>query len=249
MASSEDQDQGQNAGSNPLTTPPVNVLDVLRKGLEADPQWTYGNVLPMARNNLTGAYSPAMPGALRSFLQGGVDLLEGTGTGQVTQKGFGTLLGMAGGDLTLGAKPAGSLGIFGGKLGAARHPLLQEQLGKAEALQAQGLSQDTIFNQTGWFKGADSKWRFEVPDTGAKLTNPELLGEGTLGQYLEHPALYSVYPELKGAPLSVVDNLAYNGSYTPGGGLQLLRGTRTPEEMLSTILHESQHGIQDIEGR
>lgn len=48
------------------------------------PGTTYGNVLPFARDNQTGAIRMALPSSLRSLAQGGADLAFGPGLGTVT---------------------------------------------------------------------------------------------------------------------------------------------------------------------
>lgn len=42
-------------------------------------------------------------------------------------------------------------------------------LKKAEELAAKGADRQQIWDETGWFKGADDKWRFEVPDNAMTL--------------------------------------------------------------------------------
>jgi hypothetical protein len=45
----------------------------------------------------------------------------------------------------------------------------QAALGQAQALEAKGTNPESIWQQTGWGKGPDGKWRFEIDDSGAKL--------------------------------------------------------------------------------
>jgi hypothetical protein len=56
----------------------------VRAILAPAPNTTYGDVLPLARDQTTGQLRFAMPNAFRSTLQGGLDLLEGPITGTVT---------------------------------------------------------------------------------------------------------------------------------------------------------------------
>lgn len=56
---------------------------------------------------------------------------------------------------------ATGLGIFGGRLAkTADHAALA----KAEIMEQAGSSADDIWRETGWGRGADSQWRFEIPD-------------------------------------------------------------------------------------
>jgi len=78
---------------------------------------------------------------------------------------------------------ASQIGMFLGK-GAKNADLLA--LKKAQALEGTKTPED-IWRDTGWFKGVDGKWRFEISDEPAKMldvreTHPfskELLDEGS----------------------------------------------------------------------
>ena len=66
---------------------------------------------------------------------------------------------------------------------------------------------ETVRQETGWFKGYDGKWRFEISDfeshliENPKLERHEADGEiyftGKLSDILEHRELFKAYPELK----------------------------------------------------
>lgn len=66
---------------------------------------------------------------------------------------------------------------------------------------------ETVRQETGWFKGYDGKWRFEISDfeshliENPKLERHEADGEiyftGKLSDILEHKELFKAYPELK----------------------------------------------------
>ena len=43
-------------------------------------------------------------------------------------------------------------------------------LARAQNMEADGAGRDAIWDETGWFKGVDGKWRFEIDDSGAKAT-------------------------------------------------------------------------------
>ena len=42
----------------------------------------------------------------------------------------------------------------------------------AQDMEKAGASRDQIWKETGWFKGNDGKWRFEIDDSGAKFDQP-----------------------------------------------------------------------------
>jgi hypothetical protein len=120
------------------------------------------------------------------------------------------------------------------------------KLKQAEKLAELGHSADDIRDMTGWFKGVDDKWRFEIPDQPSQMTR----GVGTnarVGDVLSHEELYRAYPELR-------DTKAYGlgareeGMYLPPeapSGEAVFVGDNNAH---STLLHELQHAVQSREG-
>ncbi len=81
-------------------------------------------------------------------------------------------------------------------------------LNDAKSRIANGEDSETVRQETGWFKGYDGKWRFEIDDSQAKLVeNPKFQKQYTsdgefyrvayLDDILEHTELLKAYPELK----------------------------------------------------
>ena len=62
----------------------------------------------------------------------------------------------------MGARPK----IFAGE-GAQTADM--QALAKAQQLEKAGTPERAIWSDTGWFRGADKKWRFEIDDSGARL--------------------------------------------------------------------------------
>lgn len=126
-------------------------------------------------------------------------------------------------------------------------------LGRAQNMEAEGATRDAIWDATGWFKGNDGKWRFEIDDSGAKLTgkthgflgntnaaSERLLGDGR--PVLEHSELYDAYPDLKGAHASISGK---GGEYTPVSENNFETVRAGQEDPLSILLHEAGgHGVQ-----
>lgn len=136
-----------------------------------------------------------------------------------------------------------------------------DALSRAQKMTEGGASRENIWDETGWFQGVDGKWRFEIDDSSANLTdrvldayaNPGPHGwvapvETNISGAFDHPELYGAY----------ADNAPFMGDAT-------LRSSRTPEggymdndaissiapdvgTHRSTILHELQHAVQDREG-
>ncbi|MCD8071279.1 MAG: ImmA/IrrE family metallo-endopeptidase, partial [Akkermansiaceae bacterium] len=70
-----------------------------------------------------------------------------------------------------------------------------------------------------------------------------------LGEVLDYPELFDAYPEL--AEMEAEDlylGKGNYGSYDPQTRIITINEALTPEERRSTLLHEIQHAIQDIEG-
>jgi hypothetical protein len=152
----------------------------------------------------------------------------------------------------LGGKGLMAAGIIAGE-GARSAPLLQ--LGKAKELDAVGATRDQIFSHTGWWRGKDGKWRWEISDEAAKVTLPQPRADGynavRLKDVLDHPELYKNYPELK-------DRVVHYWATEPAAGEtrggysqdleQYLLKTLSPEQAKKTLLHENQHAVQYQEG-
>jgi hypothetical protein len=146
----------------------------------------------------------------------------------------------------------GIVGMFGGT-GAKGADYAALKL--AEALEKKGVSRDEIVQQTGWFRGPEDKWRFEIPDDKARLLTPQSRGKGfsTAERALSHPELFENYPHLRdlstqwgtGGPVT-----SPTGSYSlSAGGDEAIRAAGgTPEQTQSALLHELQHTIQTREG-
>lgn len=152
---------------------------------------------------------------------------------------------VAGGGLGLGDAPAGSVGMFAGRRAATAD---------LSALDAAKRIKDTpasVLDQTGWFRGPDQKWRFEIPDDQARLTldpnNPKYTAQ--LSDVLYHPDFYKAYPDFQSIPTHVDltnPNPDTLGSYLPtsaGSGRNITLNTPS----LDTMLHEIQHGVQQRE--
>lgn len=178
-----------------------------------------------------------------------------------------TTLASTVGNLGLATAPlrTGSVGTFGGTVGWSRtDPQIPELMKRLE----KALPDEEITKLTGMWRGVDKKWRFEIPDKDAKLNEPVLKAliddkppEGMVSsqglQYiLKHDTLYKFYPELKDYRVEYVKKLppSLEGAWayfskenktigiTPGF-VKLPKSDQT-----AVLLHEIQHGLQDIEG-
>jgi hypothetical protein len=138
----------------------------------------------------------------------------------------------------------------------------QFQLARAKQLLAVGASADGVRQQTGWFKNpSDGKWRYEIDDSDASLKAHgfsfgellDALGKNlTLAEVLDHPALFAAYPSIARSAVDTIDEKSKNNgqlSKNQDGSFTILVNASLDEsKALSTLLHEIQHGIQNVEG-
>lgn len=118
-------------------------------------------------------------------------------------------------------------------------------LSKAQQLDASGVDRGQIWNETGWFKGPEGKWRFEIDDSGASIPPMARSVYGRSDMVLKHDPLYAAYPEQAGKPMMITDDLkGVRGNFDRSSGLI----KASPTDTKSTLLHESQHAVQTHEG-
>lgn len=110
----------------------------------------------------------------------------------------------------------------------------------AEAMEKDGRDRTEIWRRTGWWRGADGKWRFELPPVRMKGEEEVMSAlrdggnEATLGKLLDAPKLFAAYPQLKG--VKVVFSPEYkdgiDGWYAPAlGEIRLFNtGLRSPAD-------------------
>lgn len=168
----------------------------------------------------------------------------------------------------LPAVPA--LGTIAG-VGAKTADLVK--LSEAESLMKQGLSNEKVWQQTGWWKGPEGKWRFEIPDDEMVFHGqPSFLNSGQsvpLGKAISHPKLEKAYPDLvsqlrvrtdgslnpdQGAYLKSSKKIDLGIDYDPSIKNNFDRSRMAPSREAdtstkrSTMVHELSHAVQDVEG-
>lgn len=127
-----------------------------------------------------------------------------------------------------------------------------DALRRAKEMERQGVAAETIFRETGWYTGADGKWRFEIDDSGMEY-NPRREEDGavpgqTLADFLKHDELFRSYPQLRKTRLEFADlGRGINGQYNAETDtITLSNELRDAPE--GTLIHEIQHAIQRAEG-
>jgi hypothetical protein len=232
-----------------------NVVKGLYRDIPRAAQWFYGQASKPeaeAQADVRGALHDVVSLPKRAIENSQYSLDTGNYDPKVPVE---AALTLAGGALPWAEK--GAAGVFGGRLAKTA------DIGKLEEAQLMlktGNGPNEIFARTGWFRGADDKWRFEIPDTASKWGSDPRNAERVfasdkppmVGGVFDHPELYAAYPQLYNADLNI-QRLGGNvkGSYQAGGQGSpptISLAPDRPSSMRSTALHELQHGVQDIEG-
>lgn len=159
--------------------------------------------------------------------------------------------------------------MFAGEKGAAEADKADEQtirmdnLDVAKQMEKAKKDAKIIKMATGWEKGVDGKWRYEMPDAKIKDTidvgggnivkrfeEDMLWTDGKLADVIDAPGLFEAYPQLKDVRIdtdAIMNDMPSNGEYNP----QTKTITIHADELkyLNSILnHEIQHVIQREEG-
>lgn len=223
----------------PIPAAPVGGSDWMeQKGLLAQPKSRNAGLLGEAIGGVTPIVAAAKaPQIARGLLQMGENAAKPSTLRNVSQRG-----------------------IFGGELAQTAD---KAALSKAKELEKAGAEQRAIWKETGWFKGGDGKWRFEIDDSAAAIrtkntSDPSMFADMmdeaaarqsgvSLGQAVDHPQLFKAYPSLSAERFSVGGPAG--GSY----GDKMLRvadpySVKGGQDTRSVALHELQHAIQQREG-
>jgi hypothetical protein len=157
---------------------------------------------------------------------------------------------------------AESPAVIGGTRGAAN--LGNAGQGAAQRMETSGANPQQVWERTGWFRGPDQKWRMEISDSSAALTdhaakamNGQRHHSMALSEAIDHPRLFAAYPEAASARVSFDPSRArpgLNGTYeqdllSPDHWGNIWINPRLGAAgARSSLLHEVQHGVQRAEG-
>ena len=127
-----------------------------------------------------------------------------------------------------------------------------DNLQVAREMETSGKDPKTIRLATGWERGKDDKWRYEILDGGLKGKAKKDTDDGyssdfesKLENVLNNEELFKAYPELK--DIKVIFNTGGNtGSYD--SQTKTIEVSSDSKSKKLILLHEVQHAIQDIEG-
>lgn len=124
-----------------------------------------------------------------------------------------------------------------------------DKLEQAKAMAGDKTPED-IYKATGWFKGQDGKWRFEIPDNLEAISLDKLLNDkrAKLGEIYDNPQLFEAYPDLKDVPVRIEEiEKGFNG-FAYADAITISASLKNDNEAKSILVHEIQHLIQKREG-
>jgi hypothetical protein len=133
---------------------------------------------------------------------------------------------------------------------------------EAAKMLKQGVPEAEVFKATGTTRGLDNAFRQEITDENALVKGTGKFGDiyeqrkaaygvttPTVEEVFRHPELFEAYPQLKGNQVMLLPATSKNNaSYSPTEGIIRVNPNLTAEQAESSILHELQHGVQEIEG-
>ena len=125
-------------------------------------------------------------------------------------------------------------------------------LNQAEQMEREGRSSEEIRQATGWFRGMDDIWRYEISNREMKITrayDPNVTSY-KLWNLIDHASLFAAYPSLQEINIEVGDYGNADGVYTGWNNTISVDSTvfADKKKLRSVLVHEIQHAIQAIEG-
>ena len=137
-----------------------------------------------------------------------------------------------------------------------------DNLSVAREMEAEKKDAKAIKMATGWERGADGKWRYEMPDAKIKETmdidghvvkrfdEDMLWNDGKLADVVDAPELFKAYPQLKETRIvtdAVTGDMPSTGDYNAKTNTITIHADEL-KYMNGILNHEVQHAIQKIEG-
>lgn len=121
----------------------------------------------------------------------------------------------------------------------------REKLDMAKKMEEEGKTRREIYDETGWFRGADDQWRFEIDDSQMQYRYAGVPG---ISAYLQNTELFEAYPELRDVTIKFEKlKNGVKGIYNKEEN-KITLDESLKEEPGAVLLHEIQHAIQRIEG-
>lgn len=127
---------------------------------------------------------------------------------------------------------------------------VRDNLDVARQMESDGNTVLEIRQATGWERGVDGKWRYEIDDSKMELDKDFMyMRNYRLEDAITYPELFKAYPFLKDIRVSVRSRLGnIVGWYFAQKGVIMFNQDMGAERIRLSLLHEIQHIIQDQEG-
>ena len=146
---------------------------------------------------------------------------------------------------------------------AEERTIRMDNLSVAKDMEKNKKKAKAIKAATGWERGADGKWRYEMPDAKIKDTmdvggghivkryeDDMLWNGGKLFDVIDAPELFKAYPQLKGVRIdtdAIMNDMPSHGEYDSKTNTITIHADEL-KYMNGILNHEIQHAIQGIEG-
>ncbi len=135
-------------------------------------------------------------------------------------------------------------------LNAVTAPVAQLRI--AEQMERDGSEAQEIWDKTGWMRGPEGEWRFEIPDLPEQIDIDimQTVSRALLSRLYQNSKLYEAYPFLKNISV-IIESFEGEDKGTKGfsddksihiGKEEL---AANPEKAKRTLIHEIQHIIQN----
>jgi hypothetical protein len=158
---------------------------------------------------------------------------------------------------------AGTPGMFIGPVGLGRSEIRRTTRPRFRQMERDGADPQDIWAETGIFRRTEGSLGAEIPDAALNPAVRKRLeeiqkdwntrmasGEVPLEELLpDHAELFRLYPELKNTRVRFDEFSNNRGTFFPGSGNIEINTTRSVDQQYSTMLHETQHAVQDLEQR
>ena len=138
-----------------------------------------------------------------------------------------------------------------------------DNLSVARKMEEEKKDAKAIKMATGWERGADGKWRYEMPDAKIKdmkdigggnivkrFDDDMLWNDGNLSDVIDAPELFKAYPQLKDVRIdtdAIMNDMPSHGEYDSKTNTITIHADEL-KYMNDILNHEIQHAIQGIEG-
>lgn len=125
-----------------------------------------------------------------------------------------------------------------------------QALVKANDMASKGVGSEQIRKDTGWFKGQDNRWRFEISDEKAKLKEVKFKSGQVfkLEDILDHPQLFAAYPGLRDMGVKIATQRGrVKGTYSLSNRVLQLNVSKIPQAGVSANELQEFEAMTDTE--